>query len=110
MEGIVIDWEENPLAGWVITLTSDISGFTPITTVSAMEPDDNGDDPSNGNHDDKGKGKKYNFEYPESDNELEKGEFEFTEDDIAGAISHHALASKPEFTPLLSKNALVGKA
>ncbi|MCC6453973.1 MAG: LysM peptidoglycan-binding domain-containing protein [Caldilineaceae bacterium] len=82
VEGIVIDWEENPLAGWVITLTSDITDFTPITTVSAAAPED--DDFDYYNRHDK-KSKKYPFEYPENDPDLEKGEFKFSEDDIADA-------------------------
>src|SRR4249919_2565836 len=51
VEGIVIDWKEEPLAGWVITLTTDITGlvpitttFTPITTTSAPEPDEDESD------------------------------------------------------------------
>lgn len=40
VEGLVINWEEKPLAGWVITLTSDISGTTALTTVSASDDDD----------------------------------------------------------------------
>jgi hypothetical protein len=82
VEGIVIDWEENPLAGWVITLTSDITDFTPITTISASEPE-NDDFDYYDKHDKKSK--KYPFEYREDDSDLEKGEFEFTEDDIAAA-------------------------
>src|SRR5690606_16384955 len=58
VEGIVIDWEENPLAGWVITLTSDVTGFTPITTISASAPED--DDFDYYNKHDK-KSKKYPF-------------------------------------------------
>jgi hypothetical protein len=82
IEGIVINWEEEPLAGWVITLTSDISGFTPITTISASAPenDDFDFEPK-----DKGKGKKFNFEYPEVDPDLEKGEFRFSEEDLSDA-------------------------
>jgi hypothetical protein len=86
IEGIVIDWEENPLSGWVITLTSEISGFGGITmggfitTVSAMDPDDdNGHDPAWDKND---KSKKKNYPYPEGDDELQKGEFEFTEEDL----------------------------
>jgi hypothetical protein len=56
IEGIVINWEEKPLAGWQITLTSNISGFVPLTTTSAMEPDDDDNDP-----------------------DFLKGEFEFTD-------------------------------
>jgi hypothetical protein len=54
-----------------------------LTTTSAMDPDDdNGDDPAW----DKGKdkSKKKNYPYPEGDSGLQKGEFEFTEDDIFG--------------------------
>ena len=64
IEGIVIDWEENPLSGWAITLTSDITipggitmsgGVTSATgvstTISAFDPDDDDDEhwgPDNG--------------------------------------------------------------
>jgi hypothetical protein len=50
IEGIVIDHEEEPLAGWAITLTNGIV----TSTTSAEEPDDDEDDP-----------------------DLEEGEFEF---------------------------------
>lgn len=66
IEGIVINWEEKPLAGWTITLTSDItipnaiSGTNSITTTSAPEPDEDDDDP-----------------------DFQKGEFEFK--DLLGA-------------------------
>jgi hypothetical protein len=50
VEGIVIDWQEKPLEGWVITLTSDISGFTPITTTSAPEPDEDNEYGNNNNY------------------------------------------------------------
>ena len=69
IEGIVIDWEENPLSGWAITLTSDITipggitmsgGVTSATgvstTISAFDPDDGDDEhwgPDNGNGYDK---------------------------------------------------------
>jgi len=69
IEGIVIDWEENPLSGWAITLTSDITipggitmsgGVTSATgvstTISAFDPDDDDDErwgPDNGNGYDK---------------------------------------------------------
>lgn len=62
IEGIVINWEEKPLAGWQITLTSNITlpgaitGTNVLTTVSAPKPDDDDDDP-----------------------DLLKGEFEFTD-------------------------------
>lgn len=79
IEGLVIDWEEKPLAGWVVTLTSDISGFTPITTISAPAPEDDDDEYYNK------KSKKYPYEYPEVDPDFEKGEFKFSEDDIADA-------------------------
>lgn len=81
IEGIVIDWEENPLSGWVITLTSDISGFVPITTESAMAPDDDDDDSYDQSYN-KGYGKKNNYPYPEGDDELQKGEFKFSEEDL----------------------------
>jgi hypothetical protein len=54
IEGIVIDWEEKPLAGWGITLTNDVV----LTTISAEEPDDDDDDP-----------------------DFQKGEFQFKEAD-----------------------------
>jgi hypothetical protein len=69
IEGVVIDWEEKPLAGWAITLTSDITipgalDGNITTTVSAMEPaaadDDhngqrpNSDGPSSSGHEGKG--------------------------------------------------------
>jgi hypothetical protein len=54
VEGLVINWEEHPLAGWTITLTNDISPTQVLTAVSAPKPDD--------------------------DDDLAKGEFEFTED------------------------------
>jgi len=86
VEGIVIDWEENPLAGWAITLTREITGdvaaFTPLTTLSAPAPED--DDPE---YKDKKKSKKYPYEYPEVDPDFEKGEFEFSESDISNATS-----------------------
>lgn len=64
IEGIVINWEEEPLAGWTISLTSDISipgalTGNVTTTVSAPAPDEDDDDP-----------------------DFEKGEFEF--DDLLG--------------------------
>lgn len=57
VEGIVINWEERPLAGWAVTLTNE-SGTVLSTTVSASKPtdDENGDG---------------------EDDELRKGEFEF---------------------------------
>lgn len=57
VEGIVINWEERPLAGWAITLRNE-SGTVLSTTVSASKPtdDENGDG---------------------EDDELRKGEFEF---------------------------------
>ncbi|HXF64520.1 MAG TPA: SpaA isopeptide-forming pilin-related protein [Caldilineaceae bacterium] len=57
IEGIVINWEEKPLAGWQITLTTDLSPTLVLTTVSAPEPDEDDDEA-----------------------ELEKGEFVFNED------------------------------
>ena len=80
IEGLVIDWEEKPLAGWEITLTSSISGFIPTSTVSAPAPDE--DDPEYYSK----KSKKYPYEYPEVDPDFEKGEFEFSEDTIADSI------------------------
>ncbi len=62
IEGIVINWEEKPLAGWQITLTSNISGVGPITTTSALEPDEDDDDP-----------------------DFQKGEFEFKEEVLLAA-------------------------
>ena len=67
IEGIVIDWEEKPLAGWVITLTSDITGFIPISTTSPLQTDDDDDD-----HD------------------FLKGEFEFADLDEFGAATYTA--------------------
>jgi len=80
IEGIVIDWEENPLAGWQITLTADITDFTPISTVSASAPES--DDPE---YKDKKKAQKYPYDYPEKDPDFEKGEFDFTESEIDAA-------------------------
>jgi hypothetical protein len=80
IEGLVINWEEKPLAGWTISLTHELTPTTVITTVSASAPED--DDP----YYDKKKSKKYPYEYPEEDPDLEKGEFEFTEDDIVDAF------------------------
>lgn len=85
VEGIVIDWEEQPLAGWTITLTRDLSStgvltsFAPITTTSAAAPED--DDPEYHSK----KSKKYPYEYPETDPDFEKGEFKFSESDISEA-------------------------
>jgi hypothetical protein len=68
VEGIVIDWEEKPLAGWVVTLTREISvvsggititAFEPLTATSAPAPED--DDPEYKSK----KSKKYPYEYPE---------------------------------------------
>jgi hypothetical protein len=63
VEGIVIDWEEEPLAGWAITLTGEVVFTTTpqsvvLTTTSAAEPDEDEDDP-----------------------EFEEGEFAFKEND-----------------------------
>ncbi len=65
IEGIVINWEEKPLAGWTISLTSDITipgalTGNVTTTVSAPKPDEDDKDP-----------------------DLLKGEFEFQ--DLLGA-------------------------
>jgi hypothetical protein len=96
VEGIVIDWEEHPLAGWGITLTTDISTFTAITTTSAADPDDLDDEYGYGNqgnnYGDQSNGsyKKKNFPFPEED-VLQEGEFEFTEDDIAAGSDNGAV-------------------
>jgi len=92
VEGLVIDWEEKPLAGWVVTLTSDISGFVPITAVSAPAPEEEDEEYYNK------KSKKYPYEYPEEDPDFEKGEFEFTEDDITEAVSPTVGAFTGTFT------------
>lgn len=42
VEGLVINWEEDPLAGWAITLTNQ-SGTVLSTTVSAPKPNDDDD-------------------------------------------------------------------
>lgn len=48
VEGIVINWEEKPLAGWAVTLTGAITTPTQVlsTTTSAPEPDDDVKDPA----------------------------------------------------------------
>jgi LysM repeat protein len=85
----VINWKEEPLEGWVVTLTSDIEGFTPITTTSAPEPDE--DDPNeygNNNYGNNGYNNKYakkSYPYPVVDPALEEGEFKFTEGAITAA-------------------------
>lgn len=94
VEGIVIDWQEKPLAGWEITLDRDIAStggvldsFTPTTTVSAAAPDE--DDPEYKSK----KSKKYPYEYPETDPDFEKGEFKFSESDISEAGSPVAVVA-----------------
>jgi hypothetical protein len=61
VEGIVINWEEKPLAGWTITLTTELSPTFVMTTTSALEPDEDDDDP-----------------------DFQKGEFEFANLDELG--------------------------
>jgi len=104
VEGIVIDWQEHPLAGWAITLTSDISGFPAITTTSAPEPADNysneyGNSNNGSSNNQYGNSNSQNgnsnshysdqqhFQYPVVDPEFQKGEFTFSEDDISAAIT-----------------------
>jgi hypothetical protein len=106
IEGIVIDWEENPLAGWQITLTADvtipnaISGTTMVsTTFSAPEPEDDDDDYGYGNDNGYGKNSQYNkknnFSYPEDDPDFEKGEFAFR--DLLGVAANYTatIESRP---------------
>lgn len=80
VEGLVIDWEEKPLAGWVISLTNEISPDVTITTVSAPKPE------RDHQYYDPKKSKKYPYAYPEVDPDFEKGEFKFSESDIAEAF------------------------
>jgi len=93
VEGLVIDWEEKPLAGWVVTLTSDISGFVPITAVSAPAPEEDDDDEYYNK-----KSKQYPYEYPDEDPDFEKGEFKFTEAAITAAVSPTVGAQTGTFT------------
>lgn len=81
VEGLVIDWQEKPLAGWTITLTRELSESVQITAVSAPAPEQD-DDPEYKSK----KSDKYPYEYPAPSAGTQKGEFEFSEDDIADAF------------------------
>jgi len=106
IEGIVIDWQERPLDGWAITLTSDITDFTPITTTSAPEPDE--DDSSaygnsngqygnsnsqygNNNSQYSNSNSQYSnqnhYPYPVEDPMFQEGEFKFSDMAISNAIT-----------------------
>jgi hypothetical protein len=109
VEGIVIDWQEKPLEGWVITLTSDISGFTPITTTSAPEPDEDNEYGNNNNYSNSNSHNSYgnsqHFPYPVVDPEFQKGEFKFSEDAISAAITPTAGSQTGTFTATIETRA-----
>jgi hypothetical protein len=95
VEGLVIDWQEKPLEGWVVTLTTDIPGFPAagITTTSAAEPDeDNSDEYGNNSNSQYGNsnsqyGNQQSYPYPKEKPNLDKGEFKFSDMDIANAFT-----------------------
>jgi len=92
VEGLVIDWEEKPLAGWVVTLTSDIAGFEAITATSAPAPEEEEEEYYNK------KSKQYPYEYPVEEPDFEKGEFKFTEAAITAAVTPTVGAQTGNFT------------
>jgi len=105
VEGLVINWKEEPLEGWVVTLTSDIPGFPAlgITTTSAAEPDE--DDPNEYGNNNNGKYAKKSYPYPVVDPALEKGEFKFSEDAIANANTLSGAAEFGTYTVTIESRA-----
>jgi hypothetical protein len=101
IEGIVIDWEEHPLAGWEITLTADVTIPNSVpevvggisSTVSAADPND--EDDISEQYAYEHSNKKYKFQYPEDEADLQKGEFEFQ--DLLGVAGNYTatIESRP---------------